>query len=178
MSLVQGSMLNIANLHADDEDGDRVTELTDMLMKKLDTKNGNGLIPLRKFRRAVKDDPLLVQCLGPCLAEPRKIQAFLSIMTKNYISFSTNYTRSLEKDCSDSHHQLADPYRSKEKQQLNPSARTEKGPHKTLQKRYSVATISNAKDDGRRWDWHANHSQRKRESLHRRKSAHTVRFAV
>jgi len=59
-------------------------------MKKLD-KDKDGQITQPDFNGACYDDPLLVQCIGPCLPPSSSLAAFLATFTENYRKHISEY---------------------------------------------------------------------------------------
>lgn len=55
-------------------------DLVSLLLKKLD-RDLDGRVSLDDFRKSVLDNPLLLECLGPCLPSPQAAAAFVATIS-------------------------------------------------------------------------------------------------
>lgn len=61
-------------------------DLVDIIIKKAD-KNGDGMISYKDYKETVLEDPLFMECLGPCYPNRACVYSFLATFTDRFLNY-------------------------------------------------------------------------------------------
>lgn len=76
---------SIIKHHSEDVE-EAIKDFADIIIKKFDV-DLDGAISFRDFQETVKQQPALLESLGPCIPNREAINAFLSTFTQNIVKF-------------------------------------------------------------------------------------------
>ena len=66
--------------HQDEDVDEAVKDLVDIIIKKMDLDK-DGILSYADYSQSVRNDPMLLECFGPCLPDRKHVQAFLTTFT-------------------------------------------------------------------------------------------------